>query len=43
VSRTDNILSTSTVNVEVSVIPKGYARIINLTLGFKNPALRAAA
>jgi hypothetical protein len=43
VSRTDNILSTSTLTVDVSAIPKGYARIINTTLGFTNPALRAAA
>jgi hypothetical protein len=43
VSRTDNLLSTSTLNVEVSVIPKGYTETIKLSIGFKNPALQAAA
>jgi hypothetical protein len=43
VSRTDNLLSTSTLNVEVSIVPKGYLETIKVTLGFKNPALQAAA
>jgi hypothetical protein len=43
VSRTDNLLSTSTLNVEVSVIPKGYTETIKMSIGFKNPALQAAA
>lgn len=42
-SREDNVLSTGTLNAEVGCIPKGYARNINVTLGFVNPALRRAA
>lgn len=43
VSRADNLLSTSTLNTEVSVIPKGYTETIKMAIGFKNPALQAAA
>jgi hypothetical protein len=43
VNRTDNILSTQTLNVRVRVIPKSYARFINLDIGFENPALAAAS
>lgn len=42
VSRTDNILVTSTLNIEISIIPKGYARRIVTTIGLKNPVLAAA-
>ncbi len=42
-SRTDNILSTSTINVDVACVPKGYAETIVATIGFVNPALVAAA
>ena len=42
VSRTDNLLLTSTLNIEISGIPKGYARRIVVTIGFKNPVLAAA-
>lgn len=41
-SRTDNILATSTLNIEISVIPKGYSRRIVTTIGLKNPVLAAA-
>jgi hypothetical protein len=43
ISRTDNLLSTSTLNVEVSVVPKGYPETIRISLGFKNPALQATS
>jgi hypothetical protein len=43
VNRTDNILSTQTLNVRVRCIPKSYSRFINLDLGFENPALAAAS
>lgn len=39
VSRTDNVLSTTTLNGEFRVTPKGYAENINFSLGFTNPAL----
>ncbi len=42
-SRTDNLLSTSTANAEVNVIPKGYLKTIAVTIGFQNPVLQAAA
>jgi hypothetical protein len=42
-SRTDNILSTSTIHVDVACVPKGYAEQIVATIGFVNPALAAAA
>jgi hypothetical protein len=42
-SRTDNLLSTSTVNAEVNAIPKGYFENINVSIGFVNPVLQAAA
>jgi len=43
VNRTDNILSTQTLNVRVRGIPNSYSRFINLDLGFENPALAAAS
>jgi hypothetical protein len=42
-NRTDNILSTQTLRVSGRCRPLGYAKTINLTLGFTNPALVAAA
>lgn len=43
VNRTANILSTSTLPVSVRVTPKGYARNIETSIGFNNPALPVAA
>jgi hypothetical protein len=42
VSRTDNILSTKTLNIEISIVPLAYAQTIRENIGFENPALRAA-
>jgi hypothetical protein len=39
-SRTDNLLSTSTAYAQVSVVPKAYFQTINVSLGFKNPVLQ---
>ena len=36
VSRTNNVLSTSTLLVSIGVLPKGYADFIELTVGFTN-------
>lgn len=41
VSRTDNLLSTKTMNVDARLVPLAYPETINLSLGFTNPALRA--
>jgi hypothetical protein len=41
VGRTDNILSTRTLSIEIGPVPDGYAEHIGLTLGFKNLALQA--
>lgn len=43
VSRDDNILATSTLNVQVGITPFGYAEQIVVSIGFVNPALAAAA
>ncbi len=43
VARDDNILSTKTLTVNGFVIPLGYTKTINVTFGFKNPAIAAAA
>jgi hypothetical protein len=43
VSRTDNLLSTSTLNAEVSIVPKGYLEAIVVQIGFVNPVLAARA
>lgn len=43
VKRDDNILSTQTLNVRVRIVPKAYARFIDLDIGFENPALAAAS
>lgn len=42
-SRTDNLLSTSTVNAEVNIVPKGYLRAISVTIGFTNPVLQQSS
>jgi hypothetical protein len=39
VSRTDNILTTSTLTVTISIVPLGYLKTINVTLTFQNPAV----
>lgn len=39
-SRTDVILTTKTLTVQARVIPVGYPRFINLTVGYLNPALQ---
>ena len=39
VSRTDNILSTATLTVTISIVPLGYIKAINVTLTFVNPAI----
>jgi hypothetical protein len=40
VSRTDNLLSTKTMNVDAGVIPLAYPKTINIDEGFYNPALQ---
>jgi hypothetical protein len=42
-SRTDNVLSTKTLNGEARVTPLAYPEQIDLTLGFFNPALQVQA
>lgn len=42
-SRTDNLLSTKTLNGDAAIVPLAYAETIALTLGFSNPALRVIA
>lgn len=41
VSRTDNLLSTKTMNVDARLYPLAYPEFINLSIGFINPAIRA--
>jgi hypothetical protein len=43
VSRVDNIISTRTINVTIRVVPLGYLKTINVSVGFTNPALQIAA
>lgn len=43
VSRTDNIISTRTINVTIRIVPLGYLKTIEVSLGFTNPALQIAA
>lgn len=43
INRSDNILSTKTMNVTGRVIPLGYIEAINFDLGFTNPALNVVA
>jgi hypothetical protein len=42
VSRTDNLLSTRTLNVAVQVVPLAYVETIVETISFRNPALLSA-
>jgi hypothetical protein len=42
-SRTDNLLSTKTLNGIASIIPLAYPEFINLAIGFLNPALQVQA
>jgi len=42
-SRTDNLLSTKTLNGDARVVPLGYPETIELELGFLNPALQVQA
>lgn len=42
-SRTDNVLSTLTLNGQARVIPLGYPKFINVDIGLFNPALLIAA
>lgn len=42
-SRTDNLLSTNTMNGQARVIPLAYPEFIELDVGFLNPALRVQA
>lgn len=42
VDREKNILSTQDLDFTLSVIPKGYAKRVNVRVGFLNPALAAA-
>ncbi len=39
VTRNVNILSTKTIPITIGVVPHGYAKFINVTIGFVNPAL----
>lgn len=43
VNRTDNILSTSVLRVDYGVIPLGYLKQIQGTIGFSNPAIVQAS
>lgn len=43
VSRDDNLLSTSILNAEIEITPKGYSETIRVGIGFRNPALQTAA
>ena len=42
-SRTDNLLSTKTLNGQTRIIPLAYAEFINEDIGFTNPALNVVA
>ena len=42
-NRTDNLLSTFTLQGSARIIPLAYAKRFNVTVGFFNPALRATA
>lgn len=42
-SRTDNLLSAKTMTGDARVVPLAYPEFINLTVGFKNPALAVQA
>jgi hypothetical protein len=40
-SRTDNILSTSTINATIAIVPLGYVKAIVTTVQLVNPAIAA--
>ncbi|MHC4622190.1 MAG: hypothetical protein ACYTEQ_31015, partial [Planctomycetota bacterium] len=40
-SRTDNLLTTSTINCSCRVIPMAYPEFIDVEIGFENPAIQA--
>jgi hypothetical protein len=40
-SRTDNILSTSTINATIAIVPLGYIKAIVTTVQLVNPAISA--
>ena len=42
VDRTTNLLSTEEIQVSISIVPFGYLKRIEATIGFKNPALASA-
>lgn len=42
-SRTDNLLSTKTMNGQARIIPLAYPEFINITVGYYNPALTVLA
>jgi hypothetical protein len=42
VNRTDNILSEKVLRTQVAIVPHGYAKAIEATISFFNPALAAA-
>lgn len=43
VDRSNNVLSTNTLNVATGIVPLGYAKTINETISFTNPGLTAQA
>lgn len=43
VSRVDNILTTKTLTVTVSIVPLGYIKTVDVTMTFFNPTFAAAA
>ena len=43
VSRDDNLLSTKTLTVDGSLVPKAYPKLITVNNGFTNPALSVQA
>jgi hypothetical protein len=42
-SRTDNLLSTKTLNVQAGIVPLAYFKAIFIDIGFRNPALQVVA
>ena len=43
VDRSNNVLSTNTLNVTVAIVPLAYAKTINATLTFTNPGLQTVS
>jgi Protein of unknown function (DUF2586) len=41
-SRTDNVLSTKTINSDLNIVPRGYLKTINSTVQLVNPAIIVA-